>query len=78
MATNKWKLNKQTNKTLFLSLALPFSVAHESHLSYVMTILTTAAHIHFIAGVSKDQYMRKGGARMSEEEESKRNEERRT
>ncbi len=61
MATNKWKLNKQTNKTLFLSLALPFSVAHESHLSYVMTILTTAAHIHFIAGISKDQYMRKGG-----------------
>lgn len=70
---------QQTNKTLFLSLALPFSVAHESHLSYVMSsILTTAAHIHFIAGISKDQYMRKGGARMSEEEESKRNEERRT
>lgn len=54
MATNKWKLNKQTNKTLFLSLALRFSVAHESHLSYAMTILTTAAHIHFIAGISKD------------------------
>ncbi len=68
---------QQTNKTLFLSHALLFSVAHESHLSYAMTILTTA-HIHFIAGISKDQYMRKGGARMSEEEESKRNEERRT
>ncbi len=52
---------QQTNKTLFLSHALLFSVAHESHLSYAMTILTTA-HIHFIAGISKDQYMRKGGA----------------
>jgi len=57
MATNKWKLNKQTNKTLFLSLALPFSVAHESLL---MTILTTARHSYFIAGsISKNQYMRK-------------------